>query len=100
MADASKTDREAPKGLRWVLYRHSTTRSPKDTKTLKPLEKTTDPWAANQPAPTPTGLSCPGQRPKRRAVAHNGPEGCLDTPSITPLILTNRHCKDVAHSAV
>jgi len=37
--DASKKDRKALKGLRWLLYRHSSTRSRKDTRTLKELEK-------------------------------------------------------------
>lgn len=32
-------DRKALKGLRWLLYRHSFTRSRKDTRTLKVLEK-------------------------------------------------------------
>ena len=37
--EASKEDRKALKGLRWILYRHSSTRSRKNTKTLKALEK-------------------------------------------------------------
>jgi len=37
--EASKEGRKALKGLRWLLYRHSTTRSREDTKTLKALEK-------------------------------------------------------------
>lgn len=32
-------DRKAMKGLRWLLYRHSSTRSKADTRTLKALEK-------------------------------------------------------------
>jgi len=36
---ANKTDRKALKGLRWLLYRHSSTRSPEGTRTLKQLEK-------------------------------------------------------------
>lgn len=36
---ASKEDRKALKGLRWLLYRHSSTRSHKDTRTLKALDK-------------------------------------------------------------
>ena len=31
--------RKALKGLRWLLYRHSSTRSKDDTRTLKALEK-------------------------------------------------------------
>ncbi len=37
--EASKEDRKALKGLRWLLYRHSSTRSREDTQTLKALEK-------------------------------------------------------------
>ncbi len=37
--ESSTTARKALKGLRWLLYRHSTTRSRQDTKTLKALEK-------------------------------------------------------------
>jgi len=37
--NASKKDRKALKGLRWLLYRHSSTRSPEATRTLKQLEK-------------------------------------------------------------
>lgn len=37
--EASVSDRKALKGLRWLLYRHSSTRSRKDTRTLKALEK-------------------------------------------------------------
>jgi len=37
--DACKKDRKALKGLRWLLYRHSSTRSRKQTRTLKALEK-------------------------------------------------------------
>ena len=36
---ASGEDRKVLKGLRWLLYRHSSTRSRKDTKTLKALDK-------------------------------------------------------------
>jgi len=36
---ASRTERQALKGLRWLLYRHSSTRSRKDAHTLKALEK-------------------------------------------------------------
>lgn len=36
-ADAS--ERKALKGLRWLLYRHSSTRSPANTRTLRALEK-------------------------------------------------------------
>lgn len=36
--DASKHERKALKGLRWILYRHSSTRSRKDTRTLRDLE--------------------------------------------------------------
>jgi transposase len=32
-------DRKALKGLRWLLFRHSSTRSPQDARTLKTLEK-------------------------------------------------------------
>ncbi len=37
--EACAEDRKALKGLRWLLYRHSSTRSRKDTITLKALEK-------------------------------------------------------------
>jgi transposase len=37
--EASGADRRALKGLRWLLYRHSSTRSRQDTQTLKALEK-------------------------------------------------------------
>jgi transposase len=37
--EASASERKALKGLRWILYRHSSTRSRKDTATLKALEK-------------------------------------------------------------
>jgi transposase len=37
--DTSRTARKALKGLRWLLYRHSSTRSRQDTQTLKALEK-------------------------------------------------------------
>ncbi len=37
--EAGADDRKALKGLRWLLYRHSATRSRKDTRTLKALEK-------------------------------------------------------------
>jgi len=37
--DAGVDERKALKGLRWLLYRHSSTRSRKDTRTLKTLEK-------------------------------------------------------------
>jgi transposase len=37
--DAGADDRKALKGLRWLLYRHSSTRSRKDTRTLKALER-------------------------------------------------------------
>ena len=36
---ASAKDRKALKGLRWLLYRHSSTRSRKDTQTLRALDK-------------------------------------------------------------
>jgi transposase len=36
---ASGDERKALKGLRWLLYRHSSTRSRKDTRTLKALDK-------------------------------------------------------------
>jgi transposase len=36
---ASAADRKALKGLRWLLYRHSSTRSRKDTRTLRALDK-------------------------------------------------------------
>jgi transposase len=35
---ANKRERKALKGLRWILYRHSSTRSRKDTRTLRDLE--------------------------------------------------------------
>lgn len=37
--EAQGDDRKKLKGLRWLLYRHSTNRSRKDTNTLKALEK-------------------------------------------------------------
>ena len=37
--EAGVDERKALKGLRWLLYRHSSTRSRKDTYTLKALEK-------------------------------------------------------------
>lgn len=37
--EAGVDDRKALKGLRWLLYRHSSTRSRKDSRTLKALEK-------------------------------------------------------------
>jgi transposase len=37
--NANKQDRKSLKGLRWLLYRHSSTRSPEGTQTLKELEK-------------------------------------------------------------
>jgi transposase len=37
--EASTKDRKAMKGLRWLLYRHSDSRSRQDTQTLKALEK-------------------------------------------------------------
>ena len=37
--EASTDDRKTLKGLRWLLYRHSSTRSRKNTRTLKALEK-------------------------------------------------------------
>ena len=36
---AAPDERKAMKGLRWLLYRHSATRSRGDTRTLKALEK-------------------------------------------------------------
>ena len=36
---ASAEDRKTLKGLRWLLYRHSSTRSRKDTQTLRALDK-------------------------------------------------------------
>lgn len=36
---ANRKDRKALKGLRWLLYRHSSTRTPEATRTLKDLEK-------------------------------------------------------------
>jgi len=36
---ADTTERKALKGLRWLLYRHSSTRSRHDTRTLKALER-------------------------------------------------------------
>ena len=38
-SEASAADRKALKGLRWLLYRHSSTRSRRDTQTLRALEK-------------------------------------------------------------
>ncbi len=37
--EANVNDRKALKGLRWLLYRHSSTRSRKDTRTLRSLDK-------------------------------------------------------------
>jgi transposase len=37
--EACAEDRKALKGLRWLLYRHSSTRSKKDTQTLRALDK-------------------------------------------------------------
>lgn len=37
--EASQIERKAMKGVRWLLYRHSSTRSHRDTQTLKTLEK-------------------------------------------------------------
>ncbi|NBD95517.1 MAG: ISL3 family transposase [Gammaproteobacteria bacterium] len=37
--EASKNDRKALKGLRWLLYRHSSTRTRRDTQNLKALDK-------------------------------------------------------------
>jgi transposase len=37
--EAGADERKALKGLRWLLYRHSSTRSRKDTSTLKALER-------------------------------------------------------------
>ncbi len=37
--EASRADRKTLKGMRWLLYRHSSTRSRRDTRTLKTLEK-------------------------------------------------------------
>ena len=37
--EANADDRKALKGLRWLLYRHSSTRSKQNTETLKALEK-------------------------------------------------------------
>ena len=37
--EAAPDERKAMKGLRWLLYRHSATRSRGDTRTLKALEK-------------------------------------------------------------
>jgi len=37
--EAGAKDRKTLKGLRWLLYRHSSTRSREDTRTLKALEK-------------------------------------------------------------
>jgi len=36
---ASKDDRKFLKGLRWILFRHSSNRSPKDTETLRTLDR-------------------------------------------------------------
>lgn len=37
--EATRDDRKALKGMRWLLYRHSSNRSPSDTRNLKALEK-------------------------------------------------------------
>ena len=37
--NASKEDRKFYKGIRWILFRHSSNRSPKDTETLKSLDR-------------------------------------------------------------
>ena len=37
--EANVADRKALKGLRWLLYRHSSTRSAQDTRTLRALDK-------------------------------------------------------------
>lgn len=37
--EANASERKAIKGLRWLLYRHSTTRSRRDTRTLRALER-------------------------------------------------------------
>lgn len=37
--EASREDRKVYKGLRWLLYRRSSTRTPEQTRTLKQLEK-------------------------------------------------------------
>jgi len=37
--EANAEERKVLKGLRWLLYRHSSTRSKKDTRTLKALDK-------------------------------------------------------------
>jgi transposase len=37
--EASRDDRRALKGLRWLLYRHSSTRTRRDTRNLKALDK-------------------------------------------------------------
>lgn len=37
--EASKADRKALKGMRWLLYRHSSTRTRQDTRNLKALDK-------------------------------------------------------------
>jgi len=37
--EADLAERKALKGLRWLLYRHSSTRSRRDTRTLKALER-------------------------------------------------------------
>ena len=41
--DAGADERKALKGLRWLLYRHSSTRSRAHTKTLKALERANNP---------------------------------------------------------
>lgn len=37
--EATQADRKALKGMRWLLYRHSSTRSRRDTRTLRALDK-------------------------------------------------------------
>ena len=37
--EANQADRKALKGVRWLLYRHSSTRTQEDTQTLKTLDK-------------------------------------------------------------
>ncbi|MEX2497810.1 MAG: transposase [Wenzhouxiangellaceae bacterium] len=37
--EASQADRKALKGMRWLLYRHSSTRTRRDTRNLKALDK-------------------------------------------------------------
>jgi transposase len=39
--EAAKHDRKALKGIRWILFRHSSTRSRKDNHTLRELERPT-----------------------------------------------------------